>query len=116
MKRGLIDEAVEKLDDIVRRLELMETTGSAKPPLLSDKQYESLCVANCMESVRMKAKFVLASLDKDWEVANMKERYPLFMEVYAKLERLSETEKDVFQEYCRNTFAEYMMKPKEKLN
>ena len=107
---GRTDTAVRKLTDIVRRLELMETAGSAQPALITDKTYESLCVINCVESVRMKANSLLISLDKEWDAEKLREINPEFAENYLKIQRLAETEKDVFMDYCRDTFAELAFK------
>ena len=107
---GRTDEAVVQLADIVRRLELMETTGSAKPALLSDEKYESLCLLSIAETVTNKAKEILICLDRDWDVEKMKQSNALFADVYQRLKRVAESDEDAFNDYCRNTFLEYTLK------
>lgn len=108
VSRENLQEALDFLEDIVRRLQLMERNGAEKSPLIRDVQHETLCLSvMTFYSVSYNANYVLTSMKKDFDLEAMRRENERFSAILEELERLSGLEESAFEKYCREKFMEY---------
>ena len=106
-----MDDALDALEDIVRRLNLMESSEEIpESSLLVESQHESLCLMRSVAySVSYEAHYVLERIGKDFDTESLQKENQRFKTIYSKLEKLSESEGGKFMEYCRDKFLEYTL-------
>ena len=103
------DDALDALEDIVRRLKLMEA-GEDIPEtsLILNSQYESLYLMRAVAySESYEANYVLERLKKDLDGKNER-----FQRIISELEKLSESEGSKFSQYCRDKYIEHVLAEK----
>ena len=114
--RNDMDDALDSLEDIIRRLNLMES-GEEIPEssLLVESQHESLCLMRSVAySVSYEAHYVLERIGKDFDTESLLQENQRFRKIYSNLEKLSESEDGKFMEYCRDKFLEYTLARKAR--
>ena len=103
LKRGKIEEAVQRLQVIVERLKLQETESAHINPLILEEQVDRLYLSHLtIFSISMEAMWLVENITKDFSYEGapaFKKEYPQFDEVCKELSRMmdsdgGQTEKD----------------------
>lgn len=96
LKRGKIEEAVQRLQVIVERLKLQETESAHINPLILEEQVNRLYLSHLtIFSISMEAMWLVENITKDFSYEGapaFKKKYPQFDEVCKELSRMMDSD------------------------
>ena len=108
--RNNMDEAYDILEDIIRRLKIMETGEVPESSLLLDTQHESLCLLHLHpHQVPHDADYILKRIAKDFDLEKARKENPRFERICNDLEELTRSDGGVFKKYCKDKFLQYTL-------